>query len=62
MRYLTWKEIVALGLCPYSRQHFCRLGRLGRAPLRRKRGNRVVWVYDEVVQWQATFLPVVGSV
>ena len=56
MRLVTWKEIKQLGLVPYTRQHFERLGRAGHAPLRRKYRNRAVWNYDEVVRWQEASL------
>jgi len=59
MRFVTWKEIVQLKLVPYSRQHFERLVRRGLAPQKRKRGNRTVWVFEELVDWQQkAFQPV----
>ncbi len=58
MRLVTWKEIKELGLVPYTRQHFERLGRAGHAPLRRKYRNRAVWVYEEILHWLQGFQPV----
>lgn len=57
MRFATWKRLVELELVPYSRQHWERLGRAGKAPVRRKLGNRAVWLVDEVLAWQRNFLP-----
>ena len=61
MRLVTWKEIKQLGLVPYTRQHFERLGRAGHAPLRRKYRNRAVWVYEEILDWAQRFQPVPRS-
>lgn len=58
MKLVTWKELKALGLVPYTRQHFERLGRKGHAPLRRKWRNRAVWVLSEVEDWATRFQPV----
>jgi predicted DNA-binding transcriptional regulator AlpA len=55
MRFVTWKEIKALGLVPYSRQYIGRLERDGKFPLRRRLRRRVVWVYDEIIAWQETW-------
>lgn len=54
----TWKDLKALGLVPYTRQHFERLGRRGLAPVRRKFRNRAVWLLEEVTAWHRNFLPV----
>lgn len=58
MKLVTWKELKGLGLVPYTRQHFERLGRAGHAPLRRKWRNRAVWVLSEVEDWVKKFLKV----
>jgi predicted DNA-binding transcriptional regulator AlpA len=55
MKLVTWKELKELGLVPYTRQHFERLGRAGTAPVRRKFRNRAVWVLSEVQAWQERF-------
>jgi predicted DNA-binding transcriptional regulator AlpA len=57
MRFVTWKEIKELGLVPYSRQYIGRLERAGKFPLRRRARRRVVWVYEEILEWQETWLP-----
>lgn len=56
MRFVTWAEIKELGLCPYS-QYVGRLERQNRFPLRRRVRRRVVWIYDEILEWQETWLP-----
>ena len=48
---VTWKEIKALRLVPYTRQYVGRLERQRRFPQRMKHGNRVVWYLDEIVDW-----------
>ncbi len=58
MKLVTWKELKQLGLCPYTRQHFERLGRAGHAPLRRKFRNRAVWDLHEIEHWLMQFRPV----
>lgn len=60
-RLVTWKELKQLGLVPYSRQHFERLGRAGHAPLRRRYRNRTVWSLGEVTDWLTSFQPVPPS-
>lgn len=51
MRFVTWKQMKADGLCPWSRAHVQRLEDAGEYPKRVHLGqNRVVWVYDEVVE------------
>ena len=57
MRFVTWAEIKELGLCPYRRQYVGRLERQNRFPLRRRVRRRVVWIYDEILEWQETWLP-----
>jgi len=57
MHFVTWKEIKELRLVPYTRQHWDRLVARKLAPQKRKRGNRVVWVLEEVLAWQATYFP-----
>ena len=56
MRFVTWKELKDLGLVPYSRQYIGRLERRGLFPLRRRVRRRVVWIYDEILEWQDTWL------
>jgi predicted DNA-binding transcriptional regulator AlpA len=56
MRFVTWKEIKELGLVPYSRQYIGRLEKVGKFPLRRRARRRVVWVYEEILEWQETWL------
>jgi len=55
-RLVTWKELRQY--IPYTRQHFERLGRAGKAPVRRKFRNRAVWVWSEVQEWLKQFQPV----
>ena len=57
-RMMTWKELKQLGLVPYTRQHFERLGRAGQAPLRRRFRNRAVWMLSEIRAWREQFLRV----
>lgn len=56
MRFVTWQEIKELGLCPYSRQYVGRLEHAGHFPLRRRVRRRVVWIYEEVLEWQETWI------
>lgn len=49
MRFVTWKQMKELGLCPWSRAHVARLEAVGEYPRRVTLGQqRVVWVREEI--------------